>query len=86
MASLKITRASGEVKIYPITPAVEWAFESNFKQGIAKSFREHERQSDLYWLAYECIRKSGETVTLFGEAFLDTLKSVDVLDDADEKK
>ena len=86
MASLKITRASGEVTIYPITPAVEWAFETNFKQGIAKSFREHERNSDLYWLAYECIRKSGETVPLFGEAFLDTLKSVDVLEDTDPKK
>jgi hypothetical protein len=85
MASLRITRASGEVRVYAITPAVEWAFETQFKMGIAKCFREHERQSDIYWLSYECIRRSGETVPLFGDTFLDTLRSVEVVDDNDPK-
>jgi hypothetical protein len=32
-------------------------------------------------LAYEGLRQNGITVKPFGEAFLDTLKSVEVLDD-----
>jgi len=84
MAQLKITRASGEATIHQITPAIEVAFESNFKMGIHKCFREMERQSDIYWLAWECIRRSGETVKPFGDAFLETLKGVEVLDDDPE--
>ena len=52
--------------------------------GIHKCFREMERQSDIYWLAWECIRRSGETVKPFGDAFLETLKGVEVLDDDPE--
>ena len=84
MAQLKITRASGDVATYKITPVIEVAFESHFKMGIHKCFREMERQSDIYFLAWECIRRSGETVKPFGDAFLETLKSVEVLDDDPE--
>jgi hypothetical protein len=43
-----------------------------------------ERQTDVYWLAWECIRRSGETVKMFGAEFLDTLQKVEVLDDDPE--
>jgi len=81
MAQLKITRASGDVATYKITPAIEYAFELQFKCGIHKQFRDSERQSDIYWLSWECIRRSGETVKPFGDAFLETLQSVEVVDD-----
>ena len=82
MASLKITRASGEESVHAITPVIEWAFELYAKKGFAKALMEDQKQSDIYWLAWECIRRSGETVKTFGADFLETLKSVEVIDDA----
>jgi len=84
MARLKITKADGTATIHQITPAIEYAFELQFKGGIHKIFREHERQSDVYWLAWECLRRSGTTVPTFGVEFLESLSEVEVLDD--EKK
>jgi len=81
MARLKVTRTDGAVAEYQITPRVEYAFELHFKKGFHKAFRDDEKQSDVYWLAWECIRTSGETVPIFGPAFLDTLAKVEVLDD-----
>jgi hypothetical protein len=81
MARLKITRASGEVTEHQITPRIEYAFELYAKKGFHKAFRDDEKQSDLYFLAWECIRASGETVKSFGPEFLDTLSKVEVVDD-----
>jgi hypothetical protein len=81
MARLKITRANGDVTEHQITPRIEVAFELYAKKGFRKAFREDEKQSDLYWLAWECIRTTGETVKTYGPDFLDTLKEVEVLDD-----
>ena len=61
MAKLIIKRASGEVSEHEITPIIEYAFEQHFKKGFHKYFREDEQQSAVYWLAWECIRRSGET-------------------------
>lgn len=82
MASLKITRASGEVEIYPITPSIEVAFERHAKGGFSKVFREEEKATHIYYLAWEAIKRSGEVVALWDtDQFLDTLKSVEVVDD-----
>ncbi len=81
MARLKITRADGSVSEHQITPRIEYAFELYAKAGFHKVFRDFERQTDVYWLAWECIRTSGETVPVFGATFLDTLTKVEVLDD-----
>jgi len=83
MAQLKITRASGEVTTHKISPAIEYAFEIQFQEGIHKRFRTEERQSDIYWLAWKCLSVSGAQVEMFGEKFVSTLVSVDVLDDED---
>ena len=80
MLKLKITKASGDISEHEITPAIEYAFEQNFKAGFHKRFRDEERQSDVYWLAWECLRKSGETVKPFGEQFLETIKKVEILE------
>ena len=81
MLRLKITRADGSVSDHQITPRIEYAFELNYKKGFHKAFRDDEMQTMVYWLAWECIRASGETVPMFGAQFLDTLAKVDVLDD-----
>ncbi len=81
MARLKITRATGEVTEHQITPRIEYAFELFAKKGFHRAFREDEKQTDLYYLAWECIRSTGETVKTFGPDFLDTLSKVEVVDD-----
>ena len=81
MAKLRIVRVDGSDTTHVITPALEFAFEVYAKMGLHKAFRELERQTDVYWLAWECIRRSGETVKPFGAEFLDTLVRVEVLDD-----
>ena len=80
MARLKIVRQDGSIIEGEITPAVEYSFELHAKKGFHKAFREEERQTDVYFLAWEVIRRSGETVKPFGIEFIETLKSVEVLD------
>ncbi len=84
MAKLKITRANGEVTEHKITPGVEYAFELRRGMGISKALREDEKQSDIYWLAWECLRRANITVPLYGVEFIDSLETVEVLDE--EKK
>ena len=84
MAKLKITKADGNVSEHQITPSIEYAFELYAKAGFHRRFREEEKQTDVYWLAWECLRAAGETVPTFGAAFLGTLKKVEVLDDDPE--
>ena len=78
MAKLKITRTTGEVQEFEITPIIEYAFEQHYKKGIHKCFSEDAMQSQVYWLCWEAIRRSGETVPMFGEKFLETIVKVDV--------
>ena len=84
MAELKITRANGEVSEHKITPGVEYAFELREKMGISKALRDSEMQSTIYWLAWECLRRANVTVPIFGAEFIDSLETVEVLDE--EKK
>jgi hypothetical protein len=80
MAKLKIVRTDGSVLEGEITPAVEYAFELHTKMGFHRAFRQEEKQSDVYWLAWEITRRSGETVKPFGMDFIETLRSVTVED------
>ena len=77
----KITRATGEVTEHQITPRIEYALELYAKKGFHKAFREDEKQTDLFYLAHECLKTAGVVVKPFGSEFLDTLVKVEVLDD-----
>jgi hypothetical protein len=78
MAKLIVKMADDSVTEIEITPRLEYAFELYAKMGFHKAFRDLERQSDVYWLAWEGLRLSGVTVKPFGADFLETLKSVEV--------
>ena len=80
MAKLKVTMADGQVQEFEITPVLEYSYEQYAKKGFHKSLIEDQRQSDIYWLCWEAIRRSGETVVPFGEKFLETLALVEVLE------
>jgi hypothetical protein len=81
MAKLKITRANGEVTEHKITPGVEYAFELKYGAGISKVLRDTEQQTTIYWLAWECLRRANVTVPVFGIEFIDSLETVEVLDE-----
>ncbi len=82
MASLKITRADGTESTHQLIPAIEYAFEQQFRKGFHKAFREDEKQEHIYWLAWECLRRAdAPDVKPFGLAFLETLQAVEVLAD-----
>lgn len=78
---IKVTRADGSENVFDISPAVEYAFELTQKKSFYKAFRDEEMQSHLYWVAWECVRRSGETVKPFGMDFVESLKSIEVLPD-----
>ena len=78
MLQLKITRVSGEQDTVKITPVIEFAFEQYAKKGFRKAFLEDEKQSDIYWLAWEALRRSGVSVKPFGQEFLESLEEVAV--------
>ena len=80
MIKLKITKASGDVLEYEITPVIEFAFESYFKSGFHKHFRDEEKQTSVYWLAWEAERRNGQTPVPFGDSYLETLTKVEILD------
>ena len=83
MAKLKIVRADGSESSHEITPAIEYAFEQYAKKGFYKAFREDQKQSDIYWLAWECLRRANAPdVFPFGDKFLETLRAVEVVDDS----
>ena len=80
---LKISLNSGETHELKITPVIEYAFELHAKKSYSRAFIEDQKQTDVYWLAWECLRKSGITVPTFGASFMDTLAKVEVLGDED---
>ena len=79
MAKLAITKINGEKTEHEITPFIEWSFEQYAKKGFHRAFREDEKQTDVYWLAWKCLSQS-ETVVPFGEEFIKNLALVEVLD------
>ena len=52
MAKLKIVREDGSVLEGEITPAVEYLFELHHKMGFHRAFRDEEKQTMVYWLAW----------------------------------
>ena len=80
MAKLRVTTSDNQVTDYEITPLIEYAFEQYAKMGFHKALITEQRQTDIYWICWEAMRRSGVTVKPFGEGFLETLKSVEVLE------
>jgi hypothetical protein len=80
MAKLEITKANGEMKEYEITPVIEFAFEQHTGKSFHRCLIEEQKQSDVYWICWEAMRRGGEQIVPFGEKFVETLKGVKVLE------
>ena len=82
MKILKVTHTDGSITEYPVTPILEVAFEAYAKKGFYRSFREDEKQSDVYWLVWEAKRRANEAPAPFpGDAFMATLAKVEIRED-----
>ena len=80
MAKLRVTTTDNTTTDYEITPLIEFAFEQYAKKGFHKALLEDQKQSEIYWLCWEAQRRAGVTVKPFGEAYLETIVKVEVLD------
>jgi hypothetical protein len=80
MAKLRVTTTDNLTADYEITPLIEYSFEQYAKKGFHKALMEDQKQSDIYWICWEAMRRSGVTDKHYGESFLETLKSVEVLE------
>lgn len=70
----------GTVTEHTVTPLIEYNFEQQFKDGLGPTLSKG-RNSDVYWLAWECLRSSGVTVPPFGPAFLEKLQAADFVEE-----
>lgn len=64
--------------VYSLRPKTLVQFEQKFNKGFAKLLTEEQKLEHIYFLAWAAIRDSGKVVKPFGEAFLDTLISVEL--------
>lgn len=79
MGKLVVTMKDGLVHNVEITPRLEYNFEQHVGMGFHKALFEQQKNSDVYWLAFEGLRLSGVQVKPMPE-FLDTIVKVDILD------
>lgn len=80
MAKLKITKTNGEVREYEILPIHEYAFEQHTGKGFHKALMEDQKQSDVFFLCWEAMKRGGEVVPPFGDKFVEQLQGVEVLE------
>jgi hypothetical protein len=80
MAKLKVTKMDGSVSEYEISPVLEYSFEMKSNKGFHKALVEDQKQSDVYWLCWEAMRRNHEAPPPFGDKFLETIKGVEVLE------
>lgn len=78
---IKAKTTDGVEGIYSLRPRAIVAFEQKFGKGFAKLLSEDQKLEHIYFLAWNAIKDSGKTVKPWGDSFLDTLESVELVVD-----
>jgi hypothetical protein len=78
---IKVKTTDGQEGLFPLRPKTIVAFENKFNKGFAKLLSEDQKLEHIYFLAWGAMRDSGKVVKPFGESFLDTLESVELVSD-----
>jgi hypothetical protein len=78
---IKVKTTDGPEATYPLRPKTIVAFEQKFNKGFAKLLSEDQKLEHVYFLAWGAMKDAGKVVKPFGEAFLDTLDSVELATD-----
>jgi hypothetical protein len=78
---IKVKTTDGDESLYPLRPKALVAFEQKFGKGFAKLLSEDQKLEHIYFLAWNAMRGAGKVVKPWGETFLDTLDSVELVVD-----
>ena len=75
---IRVRTTDGTDATYSLRPRVIVEFEQKYQKGLAKLIAEEQKLEHIYFLAWSAMKDSGKVVKPFGEAFLDTLDSVEL--------
>lgn len=75
---IKVKTSDGQEGTYALRPKTLVAFENKYNKGFAKLLSEDQKMEHIYFLAWAAMKDGGKVVKPFGEAFLDTLESVEL--------
>jgi len=78
---IKVKTNDGVEGTYSLRPKSIVAFEQKFNKGFAKLLSEDQKLEHVYFLAWSALKDSGKVVKPWGEGFLDTLDSVELVVD-----
>ena len=78
---IKVKTSDGQEGTYALRPKTLVAFENKYNKGFAKLLSEDQKLEHIYFLAWSALKDSGKSVKPFGDAFLDTLDSVELVVD-----
>ena len=77
---IQVNRKNDKSDSYPLSPRIIVSCEQKFNMGIGKAL-ESQRMEILYFLAYEAVKRSGEVLKPYGDEFLESLVSVELISD-----
>lgn len=78
---IKVKTNDGTEGTYSLRPRSIVAFEQKFNKGFAKLLSEDQKLEHIYFLAWSALKDAGKVVKPWGEGFLDTLDSVELVTD-----
>ena len=78
---IKAKTTDGVEAVYSLRPRSIVAFEQKFGKGFAKLLSEDQKLEHIYFLAWSAMKDSGKVVKPWGDGFLDTLDSVELVVD-----
>ena len=78
---IKVKTTDGNEGTYSLRPRSIVAFEQKFNKGFAKLLSEDQKLEHIYFLAWNAMKDSGKVVKPWGDGFLDTLDSVELVVD-----
>ena len=78
---IKVKTNDGNEDTYSLRPRSIVAFEQKFNKGFAKLLSEDQKLEHIYFLAWSAMKDGGKVVKPWGDSFLDTLDSVELVVD-----
>jgi hypothetical protein len=78
---IKVKTTDGFEGTLALRPRSIVAFENKFGKGFGKLLSEDQRLEHIYFLAWSALKDSGKVVKPWGDGFLDTLDSVELVVD-----
>jgi hypothetical protein len=78
---IKVKTTDGNEGTYSLRPRSIVAFEQKFNKGFAKLLSEDQKLEHIYFLAWSAMKDGGKVVKPWGDGFLDTLDSVELVVD-----